>query len=100
MIAGKAPKQTKNTLVKVPIVDRLEPTEWGAVIESNRAPSGGGAELDVRVMSASDAVVGLYSLYVETRLSGDENDNTDDKLYRYKHPGKIYIIFNAWCKGE
>ena len=101
MIAGKEPKQTKNTLVKVPIVDKLQPTEWGAVISSIRTPSGGGAELTVRAMSASDAVVGRYSLYVETRMSGDdENDNSDDVLRRYKHPQDLYIIFNAWCKGE
>ena len=34
-------------------------------------------------------------------MSGeDENDYSDDVLHRYKHPQDLYIIFNAWCKGE
>jgi hypothetical protein len=49
-------------------------------------------------MSPANAIVGEYSVYVETRTKTSENGK--ELSFRQKGPEKILILFNAWCKGK
>lgn len=57
-----------------------------------------GPTVHVTVMSAAEAIVGEYSVYVETRTKSRESG--EELTYRIKHSESMYILFNAWCKGK
>jgi len=57
-----------------------------------------GNSVDLSVMSPCDAMVGRYSIFIETKTkkSGSEDEYLD---YRKKIDETFVVLFNAWCKG-
>ena len=56
-----------------------------------------GNQVKLLVMTAADAPVGKYSLFVETKtkVKGSDVENS----FRKEFSKPIYILFNAWCRG-
>ena len=87
---GPRPQQSKKSLVRVALEDQLTPSHWGMKITKSS-----GKNVQLSVMSSADAIVGKYTLFVETKTK-----TKDKKLnFRMEHSDPIYILFNAWCKG-
>ena len=51
--------------------------------------------VSLTVMSPADALVGEYSIYVETK----KNDS-EENFFRKELEETIYVLFNAWCEGK
>ena len=90
---GSHPKESKKTLIRVHEVEELTTQSWGMKLNTIDEQS-----VEVIVMSPADAIVGDYSIYVETTTKQEGLD--EDLVYRRKLPHKLYILFNAWCKGK
>ena len=67
-------------------------TAWGMKITQTNGPT-----VHLTVMSAADAIVGEYSIYVETKTK--QGNYNAELSYRMKHSETLNILFNAWCKG-
>ena len=90
---GDKPQQSKGTLVRVPITENLPFNDsWGAI-----QIGASGHDVTLRVLSACDAIVGQYKLYVEST----HVDHLGEKInHRHKHTEPLYLLFNPWCKGD
>lgn len=94
---GSTPQRSKNTLVRVPHVEVLDPSSWGCIVE-NLADSPDGVILDMSVMSPCDAIVGEYTVQVER--SSKEKPADGGSVLLYKQKESVYILYNAWCKED
>ena len=90
---GNRPKESKKSLIRVKEVEHLSTKAWGMRLSETHGPT-----VHVTVMSPADAIAGEYSLYVETRTNVEGTDK--QLIYRTKQSQKLYILFNAWCKGK
>ena len=91
-LTGRRPQQSKKSLIRVHEVENLSPTSWGIKLTEINGPT-----VHATVMSAADAIVGEYALYVETRTRQEVSH--EELFYRTKHSAKMYMLFNSWCKG-
>ncbi|KAL3859441.1 hypothetical protein ACJMK2_009661 [Sinanodonta woodiana] len=91
-VTGSQPRQSKGTVVPVRMETNLNNSQWGYQLL--------GAEdrkVNLKVMTAHDAIVGRYHLFVETTHVTD--DGTTEK-YRFRHNDDVYILFNPWCQED
>ncbi|XP_031574152.1 protein-glutamine gamma-glutamyltransferase K-like [Actinia tenebrosa] len=92
LATGSRPKQSKKSIIRLKAADSLSSSSWGMHIVEHR-----GEIVEMSVMSPADAIVGEYSVFVETR-SKDLDGNY--RSYRKVEAEKICILFNAWCKDD
>lgn len=96
---GDQPKESKGTLVRLPV-------EWTKDAKSSDfAKCWEVCTLDtvektvtLTLTSPADSYIGVYDLYVETQLKGE------DKMKRHKHDRDankdIILLFNPWCADD
>ena len=68
-----------------------DPQEWGALILSQTENS-----LKLKVMTPPTCPVGRWKLKIDVV----KKEDTGTTVYRYNYVGRIYILFNPWCKGR
>ncbi|XP_078680703.1 protein-glutamine gamma-glutamyltransferase K-like [Branchiostoma floridae x Branchiostoma belcheri] len=86
---GDSPKISDGTLARVPVDSPLGGTSWGAKVTDK-----GLKTIDLLVQAPPNAIVGKYSIVVETILDGHKYRTEKDP---YSH---IYMLFNPWCKDD
>ncbi|KAL5022509.1 hypothetical protein ScPMuIL_001664 [Solemya velum] len=91
-VTGRVPLQSKGTVVPVHKVKNLLSGQWGFQVLGVQEKS-----LTVKVISAPDAIVGRYQLFVDTKRTSHEGIVEKS---RFGHPDDIYIIFNPWCPDD
>ena len=89
---GSRPQQSKKSLIRVAVAEELTTSQWGMkIIDSSEK------NMELSVMSPVDAIVGGYTLFVETKT---KVEGSNKKLnFRMEYPDPVYMLFNAWCKG-
>ena len=93
---GDTPQQSKGSLVRIPLVDKLHLDTWGYQIVSKNGTDSK-IEVKLRVMPSVEALVGEWTMYVETIHK--DSDDDEPEVHRYKHDKTLYVLFNPWCKG-
>ncbi|KAK3611436.1 hypothetical protein CHS0354_027163 [Potamilus streckersoni] len=91
-VTGSQPRQSKGTVVPVKMDTNLNNSQWGYQLLSAED-----RKVNLKVMTAHDAIVGRYHLFVETTHVTE--DGTIEK-YRYRHNDDVYILFNPWCQED
>ncbi|GAB6029803.1 hypothetical protein CHUAL_005515 [Chamberlinius hualienensis] len=92
---AKNPSYAQMTLVSVPVVEEtpeVSKTEWTAKLINNN-----GFTITLEILIPSQAIVGAWSLDVDTKLNTSTAAN---EALRYASPDPVYIIFNPWCKDD
>lgn len=91
-ISGKQPQESKGSLKRLKIgQDELTPTTWGMQLKE-----ASGNNIRLSIMTSAKAVTGEYEVFIETQSTDSSGETVTS---RYKHDEKVYILFNAWCKG-
>lgn len=88
---GKRPMPSRGSHVEFVLSAKDEPKEWGALILSQT-----GNSLKLKVMTPPTCAVGRWKLKIDVVKKGD-NETT---VYRYNCKGRVYILFNPWCKDD
>ncbi|XP_031574410.1 protein-glutamine gamma-glutamyltransferase K-like [Actinia tenebrosa] len=91
-VTGPRPQQSKKSIIRLQNSNSLSTSSWGMHIVEHR-----GATVEMSVMSPADAIVGEYSLFVETRSNRYGGNHHS---FKQKRDEKIIILFNAWCKDD
>ncbi|XP_014666133.1 PREDICTED: coagulation factor XIII A chain-like [Priapulus caudatus] len=91
-VTGKRPQESKGTVRRLEVhKEQYHIDRWCAQLLNI-----GDKTANVRVMTRADAIVGQYSLYVETVAQ-----DADGVLHhRYKHDDDIYLLFNPWAPED
>jgi transglutaminase 1 len=88
---GDQPLPSKETYVDVILSDKDLPKQWGAKIASTT-----GNTLSITVFTPPTCFVGKWSFSVDAI----KKDKEKSKVFRYKHPEPIYMLFNPWQTCE
>jgi len=56
-----------------------------------------GNTMHLVVMPSAKALIGQYEVFVETKMTTAAGKKL---VFRYKDDDTIYVLFNAWCKGN
>ena len=91
IITGQRPSPSRGTHVEIIPASKLEPKRWGAYVLAQN-----GNILKLHVMTPPTCAVGRWELKIDVIEKGETSTIT----YRYNDKGRIYILFNPWCKGE
>ncbi|ELU05871.1 hypothetical protein CAPTEDRAFT_125845, partial [Capitella teleta] len=90
---GDKPQESKGTLLRINIGEKLEHDKWTAMQEVDSD----GTRLTFFIQPAADAIVGEYSMFIETWFKTDEGKM---KHHRHKCQEKVIILFNPWCPED
>lgn len=88
-VTGLLPALSKDTLVTVPVVDKLENNSWEAKIIEQKDTG-----IKLSVNTSPTAPIGRYELSVKTWTPKGSN------TYLRKPENDIYLLFNPWCEGK
>ncbi|XP_053542090.1 protein-glutamine gamma-glutamyltransferase K isoform X1 [Ictalurus punctatus] len=86
---GLLPALSKDTLVTVPVVDKLENNSWEAKIIEQKDTG-----IKLSVNTSPTAPIGRYELSVKTWTPKGSN------TYLRKPENDIYLLFNPWCEDD
>ncbi|KAK3731531.1 hypothetical protein QZH41_002014 [Actinostola sp. cb2023] len=89
---GSSPKSSKGTLIRIEVTNQLSTSSWGMRIDNTS-----GNTVSLTVMSPANALVGEYSVFVDTKTKKRGSEGEYLK-FRKKADEMIIILFNAWCK--
>ena len=85
---GSRPQQSKKSLIRVAVAEELTTSQWGMKIVDSSEKN-----MELSVMSPVDAIVGGYTLFVETKT---KVEGYNKKLnFRMEYPDPVYMLFNA-----
>ena len=92
-VLGTRPLQSKGSLLRVTVKDSDPPSTevWSA-----KKKSAVDNTLTISVTPSARAIIGKYSLFVE---SGTTGDNGNQQTNRTKFEDNFIVLFNPWCKG-
>ncbi|KAK3799550.1 hypothetical protein RRG08_019350 [Elysia crispata] len=96
---GTRPQGNKGTLLRLNVdLSSPDPTSSSPVAGGWTAQAGkcDSSTLEVKVTSSATAMVGRYSMFVESALQGQ----ADTKRRLEIENEDLYIIFNPWCEAD
>ncbi|KAG8222477.1 hypothetical protein J437_LFUL000839 [Ladona fulva] len=67
-----------------------QPEQWEAILKEKDTDS-----VTVEIQSPIDAPVGIWTMEIETKIK-----QTAGRTRLFRHPEKMYILFNPWRKGD
>ena len=90
---GSNPKPGKGTHVQCLLSPVGNPNGWAAILRGRQQRK---TEAVVAITTPPDCIVGDWDLTIENVVQQDKKPQT----FTYRHPSKLYILFNPWCKGR
>ncbi|XP_074644521.1 coagulation factor XIII A chain-like [Tubulanus polymorphus] len=91
-VTSNRPKPSKGTLVRVPIVNKLDKGKWGAkILESV------GKTIKYEVMTPSHCIVAPWTLFIVTQY---EDKDEDAYMFRHEVEDDIHVLFNPWNNDD
>ncbi|XP_067035423.1 coagulation factor XIII A chain-like isoform X2 [Acropora muricata] len=95
---GCGPKESKGTLIRVPVNRDREFARDVWLARFTQRQNDGETVTRVQITPPANAIVGRYNLFVETKTNA--NDSEKPEIFRYKHPEEIIVLFNPWCRDD
>ncbi|XP_068700415.1 protein-glutamine gamma-glutamyltransferase K-like isoform X2 [Montipora foliosa] len=89
---GNQPQESKGSIQRLVISDDLVPTKWGMKIKHI-----GETAVTFTVMPSAKAIIGLYEVFVETKIFDKEGKKLISKYLDHR---LICLLFNAWCQDD
>ncbi|XP_046356732.2 hemocyte protein-glutamine gamma-glutamyltransferase-like isoform X1 [Haliotis rufescens] len=91
---GARPQESKGSLLRLPLLAKTKPPKRARDWIVNNVNITG-SKLTATVTAFKRAIVGRYSVYVESKIEGEK------KINRYELEDEdVFVLFNAWCKDD
>ncbi|XP_067652090.1 protein-glutamine gamma-glutamyltransferase K-like [Haliotis asinina] len=91
---GARPQESKGSLLRLPLLSKTKPLKRARAWNVNKVNISG-SKLTATITPFHRAIVGRYSVYVESKTESDK------KINRYELEDEdIFVLFNAWCKDD